>query len=440
MLCVISDLHLTDGTSGETITADAFRLFAECLKDSIRDACLRKDGTYQPIKRCDLLLLGDIFDVIRSDKWLSYPPNIRPWGNIDDIAPVIKSITEGIIKRNSDSLKHIKDLTNGKGEVRITDPSGSFTADIPLYIHYMVGNHDWFYHINSSTYEPIRKMVVDAWGLSNKSIEPFPHTLKESTSSAKNIASILNTHKVYAQHGDIYDKFNFEKEHGREYSSLGDCLVVELLDCFPKIVQNRLLLDPNHELLKTLREIDNVRPTLSVPAWLKGKLSRFRNFEEIITKIWDSMVDDFLQIEFVKQHDKFLRWDSIDTLAAGLKISKSPLRVLTSMQSIFAKCEAKFSHDYAREAVEEKALREDTNYVVYGHTHDPKTVFLDLVESKREFTEKIYFNSGTWRRAHQAAIVDPTEFASFHVMTYVLFYSDGERKGRRYETWNGQLG
>lgn len=278
MLCVISDLHLTDGTSGETISPDAFRIFAEHLKDSIRDACLRKNGVYEPIERCDLLLLGDIFDVIRSENWLQHPSNIRPWGDLEKIAPAIESITKGIIEKNKEALDYIKNLKDEDGKISITDPKGNLIGNIPLHVNYMVGNHDWFYFIKSPTYNPIRQMVVDAWGLDNAPNDPFPHMLKDN--SAKSIATALNNHKVYAQHGDIYDEFNFEKEHGREYSSLGDCLVVELLDRFPREVQNKLGISPGHELLKTLREIDNVRPTLSVPAWLKGKLNRFGRFEK----------------------------------------------------------------------------------------------------------------------------------------------------------------
>ena len=42
MLVIISDLHLTDGTSGETINAGAFRVFRERLSDLAYDASWRK--------------------------------------------------------------------------------------------------------------------------------------------------------------------------------------------------------------------------------------------------------------------------------------------------------------------------------------------------------------------------------------------------------------
>jgi len=70
MLVFISDIHLTDGTSGETIKSGAFKKFVLTLQD-MADAAGAKE-----IKT---VLLGDIFDVIRSDYWLR--SDIRPWAN-----------------------------------------------------------------------------------------------------------------------------------------------------------------------------------------------------------------------------------------------------------------------------------------------------------------------------------------------------------------------
>ena len=60
MLVIISDLHLTDGTSGETIRVGAFRAFRERLRDLVYDASWRADGKYKPLEELNLVLLGDI--------------------------------------------------------------------------------------------------------------------------------------------------------------------------------------------------------------------------------------------------------------------------------------------------------------------------------------------------------------------------------------------
>ena len=82
MLVIMSDLHLTDGTSGTTIDADAFNIFRERLKDlawAASDRSVSDKEVYEPVKEIHLLLLGDILDVIRSTQWLQN--KVRPWGD-----------------------------------------------------------------------------------------------------------------------------------------------------------------------------------------------------------------------------------------------------------------------------------------------------------------------------------------------------------------------
>jgi hypothetical protein len=64
MLVIISDLHLTDGTSGETIRPGAFRALRENLRELAYDASWRSDKKYVPVDGIDLVLLGDILDII----------------------------------------------------------------------------------------------------------------------------------------------------------------------------------------------------------------------------------------------------------------------------------------------------------------------------------------------------------------------------------------
>ena len=61
MLVFLSDVHLTDGSSGETIKATAFRIFAENLR--------KLADSVSPLEEIRLVLLGDIFDIIRSAVW-----------------------------------------------------------------------------------------------------------------------------------------------------------------------------------------------------------------------------------------------------------------------------------------------------------------------------------------------------------------------------------
>src|SRR5258708_27342737 len=116
MLVIISDLHLTDGTSGETIRPGAFRAFRESLRELAYDASWRSDKKYVPVDGIDLVLLGDILDVIRSTRWCGAPAQVRPWGDQNDprFSDMVRRITEEVIRNNQQSLDILKTLHNAE--------------------------------------------------------------------------------------------------------------------------------------------------------------------------------------------------------------------------------------------------------------------------------------------------------------------------------------
>jgi len=83
----------------------------------------------------------------------------------------------------------------------------------------------------------------------------------------------------------------------------------------------------------------------------------------------------------------------------------------------------------------------DTEFIIYGHTHHHEIVPLDVTHNSSGNQTKIYINSGTWRAVHELARfhISEQEFAAYHVMTYLAFFKDDERGGRRFETWSGAL-
>ena len=75
MLVIISDLHLGDGTTADSIPASAFRLFAKRLRQDAHFAAMNYRinepfGNYQPFEELDVLLMGDILDPLHSTRWL----------------------------------------------------------------------------------------------------------------------------------------------------------------------------------------------------------------------------------------------------------------------------------------------------------------------------------------------------------------------------------
>lgn len=445
MLVIISDLHLTDGTSGETIRAGAFRSFRESLRELAYDASWRSDKEYVPIDCIDLVLLGDILDVIRSTKWCTAPEEVRPWRNQDDprFAEMVRQITADVLAKNKESLDILRSLHDP--EMMSLPPRGpdggvaiepAARVPVPVRVHYLVGNHDWFFHLKGAAHDGIRKTIVETLGLETPYTSPFPHDPFESPL----IEEIYRDHRVFARHGDIFDPSNFESS--RDASSLGDAIVIELLDKFGMVVRERLGNNLPDACDAGLKEIDNVRPLSLIPIWVDGLLTNTCTPElaEDIKDIWNELVRRFLDLEFVKARP--LRSSLLTKI--GFEISSEVS--MTELSDVTAWLSSKFGGGRG-ESYYSYALRENAfttrwaQFIVYGHTHYQEIVPLQRIQEGDDTTSQIYLNSGTWRPVHELARFHPQkkQFLGYHVMTYLTFFKKDERKGRSFESWTGAL-
>ena len=417
MQVFISDVHLTDGTSGETIKAGAFKLFADQLKKLVQDV---------NAEELKIVLLGDIFDVIRSTKWLK--EQVRPWlPKETGQETVVKSIVTDIILKNKDSLDYLKGLRQFAAERKIA-----------FDLQYVIGNHDWL--INR--YPNIIKDVALALEITPPP-DKFPLEIPDLV------------YKTIARHGDIYDNFNYMGD--RDKSSIGDAIVIELLNRFPEAVGlaldtlGNLLTDKEKKcIVDKLKEIDNIRPLLDVPSWIVMVLRIIpkKAVRDVIENAWKKCVDDFFRnIPFIRKMDVPFRLDVIDELQIALQlsshISKQKLNELklTNLNNFFP---ALFAGDYSKKAWSESMIRSgEAKYVLYGHTHDHLIVPMDQVVSNGcDIENKIYFNTGTWRQTWNKVVYDKVniKFIGWKVLTYIAFYKAGENKDYDFEVWNGALG
>jgi len=447
MLVIISDLHLTDGTSGTTISPGAFQIFAERLRELAIGASWRTSGEYRPIERLDLLLLGDVLDVIRSARW-SLSDEIRPWSDPDnrEYQQVVGQITADILASNEESFAILRRLAVEDGLAvpsgdRRGRPVASEPQPVSVHIHYMVGNHDWFYHLPGAVGDSLRRAVVHRLGLINRPEMPFPHDPAECPA----LLEAQRRHRVFARHGDIYDPFNFEGD--RDASSLGDAIVIELLNRFGTAVEAEMGDDLPAATLRGLRELDNVRPLLLVPVWIDGLLERtcaFPSMQRQVKLIWDRLVDRFLELQFVRRRDTWCPVDLIDGLDWALHFSRRiPIgwasKIVTWMNQIQGQPDASYRHH----ALAEPDFRNRrAKHIVYGHTHHVESVPLDASHAEGYVLNQVYFNSGTWRRVFRQTAFAPGEheFIPADEMTYLAFFHGDERGGRPYETWSGTLG
>ncbi|RIK74296.1 MAG: hypothetical protein DCC67_16800 [Planctomycetota bacterium] len=445
MLAIISDLHLTDGTSGSTISPGAFQLLGERLVDLAIGASQRRDGSYRPVERIDLLLLGDVLDVIRSSRWLEN--SARPWDAADSPAMLatVSQITADILHRNDEALAEFRRLA----EHGVSIPAGlrdgradpERQTQAPVRIHYMVGNHDWFYHLPGEGYARLRAQIARRLGLATDPQAPFPHEPWE----CNELLQVMRRHKVFARHGDVFDPFNYEGD--RNASSLGDVIVIELLNRFGAQVAHELGDDLPESALAGLREIDNIRPLLLVPVWIDGLLERscpHPGVRKQVKRIWDALADEFLEQPFVQLRDTWRPVDIIDGLQRALKFSR---RLSVGWASWIAQWIGQLrgadSNSYHQHALSEQDFRNRrAKHIVYGHTHYHEIVPLDASYAEGFVLNQAYFNSGTWRRVYEQTRLahQEHEFIPADTLTYLAFFKDDERRGRPYETWTGTLG
>jgi len=447
MLVIVSDLHLTDGTSSSTIHPGAFVNFTERLREMAQRASWRADGSYHSIDCIDLVLLGDVFDITRSHHWLS--SEVRPWSDphSQGLFETTSKIVDDILSLNSESLRILRSLA-AEGDVSVTpatqhgEPAyGAACRSVPVRTHYMVGNSDWQLHLSGANWDRLREKVSHHLGLANHNNSPFPHDPYESDE----LLEVFRRHRVLARHGDIFDPLNFAGD--RDGSSLGEAIAIELIQRFVMEVEQELGEDLSPLAIAGLHQLDNVRPLALTPLWIEGMLEKHcpqPNLRKQIKNCWDSHADAMLSLPFVRERAAALPNDMIDGLERSLKFSKRFSNGWSQKTNQWLQSLRGASSDsYYEHALNEQDFRNRrARHIVYGHTHLAENVPLDASHADGFVMNQLYFNSGAWRRIHRQIASAPAgqEFIPTDTMTFLTFFQGDERGGRPFEVWSGTLG
>jgi UDP-2,3-diacylglucosamine pyrophosphatase LpxH len=452
MLVVISDLHLGDGSTASSIPANAFHLFANRLRETAYFASFRKDGMYKPIETLDLLLMGDVLDPLHSTLWLDTAPTApeytRPWTNVYSplFAAKLSQTTQAIIDENKESLEVLRRFASGEtvtlppanahGE---PDHASKERVKVRVRTYYMVGNHDWYFHLKGPAFDNIRQIIINSLGLCNP-VDTFPFELDEYPE----LKEMLAQYKVYARHGDCFDHFNFNPNQGRDHSTLGDVFTMEVLNRYPVAVQGHFGSMLPSALIDSLRRLTNVRPALATPLWVSGQLRRYAGsaaLESELKKVWDTVCEEFLELPVVRAQDKPFVLDTVDAMEIAIKIAKgTSFETLNDLIYWVRNKVSDGERSFAEHALDEPAFKNKTaRYILYGHTHHHEVISLDSDDQFAEVQDQIYFNTGTWHTYFDLATKDPKQqkFIPYQTLTYLAFYKDGEREGRQFETWSG---
>jgi hypothetical protein len=445
MLVVISDIHLNDGTVCTATDAQAAEIFFMELEDQIQAAGIRPSGDWSPVESVDIVMLGDILDIIRSEAWLS--SGVRPWDDVKKYAPIATQITKKIVTENQKFLDVFKRYSTQGMTIRVPGSTTGETYNCKINLHYMVGNHDWFPYVDASELDELRQVIRDAFGLTQNY---FPWKIEEWNADAKRIHDSCVKHRVYLQHGDQYDEFNYHKDIGRTGSSLGDAIVIELITKFPMEVVRRIKAKYpeavlSREFLQSLEELDNVRPSTHTVIYLRNVIEKLANsrHRKIVREVFYECTRS---IQFSAIFKEVAKHDKLATLKLQILNFSSKwsptciVRMVTNGMGLFRS-------SYVERAERESYVRSGIcDYVTYGHTHEQVTEGIGMRKDESgKYIPQIYINSSTWRPINTEIRPERKELKVFpyfseKTMTWVAYFCDGERKGRTYEVWSGQLG
>jgi UDP-2,3-diacylglucosamine pyrophosphatase LpxH len=234
-------------------------------------------------------------------------------------------------------------------------------------------------------------------------------------------------------------------------------MVIELLNKYPQQVDIALSAlvargdatpADKDKITTLLKELDNIRPLLDAPSWIFMVANKTENAaaRQAMENVWDACVDEFFEVPFIKEQDKFLWPDTIDMLQIALKLSSHTSKKL--LEKIAAVKEKMLPEQFEGSChkiafTEPKVRSGEAKFVLYGHTHHHVIVSMDQVPLPNGLTlDKIYFNTGTWRKTWNRALCDPwnREFIDWHVLTYVAIFKPTENGSYSFEAWNAALG
>lgn len=430
MLVFVSDLHFVDESAGKhNLTASAFEGFFTSVEGRIEKA----DKKIEDLK---IVFLGDIFDLLRTERWFDVEEKDRPWG---DNTPSMK-------QRACEIFSEIKE--KNEKTFKLFDRGAlaeRFNKVKKVESIYIPGNHDrlcWMI-------DELRSEVVEVLGLDSGNDENFKHRFESVE------------HGVYALHGHIYDKYNYEggSDHtlkDYELVPIGDPITTELISRLPyQLVKNikasgRMTAEEIESLKRNFQEIDNVRPFSAILKWLLYKVQSHRYIKDIIEDTVDEVIREFNKLKYVKKwydrHDKWLNpMDSADKIQYVLffleKFKVFPTEKLFDMAE---KVSGLFANEDLVDGAASLFSRLDSRiqYIVMGHTHAPvqKAIESGVIDGK--YYEHVYLNTGTWRKRYHESW-NGGSFIGWKDMTYSIIYRPDEKTDNNklpvFDTWSGAL-
>lgn len=438
MLILLSDLHFMDGTAG--VDNLPVRIYERMLSDMAAHA---REARAKEVK---IALLGDIFDLIRTERWFAIPAEQRPWGSAPSETAVL-DMFDAIVERNAATFE----ILSGSLADQFDFPAEPERIYVP-------GNHDRLCNV----YPSMRRRVRAALGMAPDD-EPFPLVLLEPD------------YGVYGRHGHEFDPYNYEgapvfgglgDQAGEQavYAEMpiGDVIACEFASKLPVLIRRRAEEAGSRPdtLVAKFRELFDVRPLASIVDWLElQRMKQPATVEALINDAMRECAASFNELPFVRGwFDRNDDWGNPFDDADKLQMLFGLLRRfgLTRLRSAFALArggaEAHEAHypemaqrDFAQLDLDPE-LRGRILYAIFGHTHQPLQTAVGVIANRGRERHRVYINTGTWRPSHRHTL-DDAGFARWNNLTTTYVYRPGEITGTggsvgypSFETWTGAFG
>jgi UDP-2,3-diacylglucosamine pyrophosphatase LpxH len=290
-----------------------------------------------------------------------------------------------------------------------------------LEVEYILGNHD-----RLLAHAPAARAAVRAALGMKGGDAPFPEEL------------VFPREGVLAYHGHTVDLLCHDPDGA---APLGDVIAADLIVRFPAEIRRRVEVpDPR------LDEIDDVRPVLAVPGWVRT-VARCepQHLSQVLFVVWKDLVEEFLAnpwvLDWMKDHHRPLKLDFAQRVKLLLALSakakpRDEPRLTQAYYLLMKILDARFARAAVKalEAKEHRGLR----FVVNGHTHFAGMTPLGLVNGQ----PAAYFNTGTWRQLHHLGNVarGRPAFLAYDAAAYLVFFDEDDPLGRTFEWWQGAGG
>jgi len=143
MLCITANWAIPDGTLAEPPYRGRFDRFWSVVRRSALQAGFRHDGRYRPIERIEVVLAGDTFDFLLTNRWLDA---VRPWHRGVRSQAVRQQVMEAAWACGGRHLGALAALVRRGIDVPAADQRGrpvvGAWTTVPLAVTFLVGDRD----------------------------------------------------------------------------------------------------------------------------------------------------------------------------------------------------------------------------------------------------------------------------------------------------------